>query len=284
MAIRSLQAVASLDHPELTPYRTLRQYEDHRRDRIFVAEGEKVVRRLLESPLTVVSVLMPEKWAREYEPLLRAKPEPIDVYTASKKVLERLTGFTMYQGVLAVGRMPAAWTLPEALERTAAPRLFVAVEGLSSAENLGALVRNCAAFRAQCLLVGETSGSPWLRRAVRAGMGTIFTLPTVEPPSLVLALQALRDAGIHCVAAHPHLRGSTIVETRLTGDVCLVFGSEGYGLTASVLHACSAAAAVPMRPDVDSLNVASAAAVFLYEVNRQRGWMENVQGPDDAAR
>ncbi len=272
MAIRFIQPVASLDHPELMPYRTLRQYEDHRKERIFVAEGEKVVRRLFESPLTVLSVLLPEKWAREFEPLLRTRPEAISVYTAPKRVLEQLTGFTMYQGVLAVGRMPPAWTLPEALARTPSPRLFVAVDGLSSAENLGALVRNCAAFRAQVLVVGETSGSPWLRRAVRAGMGTIFTLPTVEPPNLVLALHALREAGLRCVAAHPHTRARTLPAAELRGDCCLVFGSEGYGLSAGVLAACDEAVAVPMPPDVDSLNVASAAAVFLYEVNRQRGW------------
>jgi len=273
VGIRFIQPVASLDHPELTPYRTLRQHEDHRKDRIFVAEGEKVVRRLLESPLTVVSTLLPEKWAREFEPLLRVRPEPIAVYTAPKRVLEQLTGFTMYQGVLAVGRMPPAWTLPEALARTVSPRLFVAVDGLTSAENLGALVRNCAAFRTQALLVGETSGSPWLRRAVRTGMGTIFTLPTVEPPRLVLALHALREAGVRCLAAHPHTRGPTLPEAALGGDCCVVFGSEGYGLSSAVLAACDEAVAVPMPPDIDSLNVASAAAVFLYEVNRQRGWV-----------
>ena len=149
----------------------------------------------------------------------------------------------------------------------------MAVDGLTSAENLGAVVRNCAAFRTQALFVGERSGSPWLRRAVRAGMGTIFTLPTVEQPSLVLALHALRDAGVRCVAAHPHARAGTLPEASLRDDCCLVFGSEGYGLSSDVLAACDEAVAVPMPPDIDSLNVAGAAAVFLYEANRQRGWV-----------
>ncbi len=271
MAIRSVQAVESLDLPELTPYRTLRQHEDHRRDRIFVAEGEKVVRRLLESRLTVVSALLPEKWFRELEPLLRARPEPVAVFTAPKQVLEKLTGFTMYQGLLAVGQMPAARSLAEALTGATPPRLFAAVDGLTSAENLGALVRNCAAFRVQALLVGETCGSPWLRRAVRASMGTIFNLPSVETADLAEALQGLRDAGVRCVAAHPHVNGRTLAQAGLGGDCCVVFGSEGYGLSPRVLAACDEAVAVPMPPEIDSLNVASAAAVFLYEVNRQRG-------------
>lgn len=271
VAIRFVQPVASLDLPELAPYRTLREHEEHRREGIFVAEGEKVVRRLLESELTVLSTLLPEKWLRELEPVLRVRPEAIAVYTAPKPVLEALTGFTMYQGVLAVGRRRPAWSLDEALEKTASPRLFAAVDGLSNSENLGALVRNCAAFRVQALIVGETSSSPWLRRAVRAGMGTIFKLPSIEPADLAQALHQLREAGVRCVAAHPHVQGKTLAQAELTGDCCVVFGSEGHGLTPWVLKACDEAVAVPMPPEIDSLNVASAAAVFLYEVNRQRG-------------
>lgn len=271
MAIRSVQTVDTLDLPELAPYRTLRQHEDHLRQRIFVAEGEKVVRRLVESPLTVLSVLLPEKWFFELEPILRARPEPVAVYTAPKPVLEGLTGFTMYQGLLAVARMPPPLPLGDALDRTRPPRLLAAVDGLTSAENLGALVRNCAAFRTQALLVGETCSSPWLRRAVRASMGTVFWLPVIESAGLAEAIHALRDAGVRCVAAHPHAGGRTLAATDLRGDCCLVFGSEGYGLSPRVLSACDEAAAVPMPPGVDSLNVASAAAVFLYEASRQRG-------------
>lgn len=273
VAIRSVQAISTLELPELAPYRTMRQQEEHRRERIFVAEGEKVVRRLLDSPLTMVSVLLPEPSLRELEPQLRARPEPVAVYTAPKKLLEQLTGYTLYQGLLAVARMPPPWTLAEALARTASPRLWVAVEGLTSAENLGALVRSCAAFRVQALVVGETCSSPWLRRAVRASMGAIYHLPTVEPPNLREALLALREAGVRCVAAHPHTTACTLTRAELTGDVCLVFGSEGYGLSPQILAASDAAVAVPMPPGVDSLNVTSAAAVFLYEANRQRGWV-----------
>jgi tRNA G18 (ribose-2'-O)-methylase SpoU len=275
VTIRSIQAIETLDLPELAPYRTLRQHEDHRRARIFVAEGEKVVRRLLESRLTVLSAVLPEKWFAELKPVIRARPEPVAIYTAPKKVLERLTGFTMYQGLLAVAEMPPASSLADALAEARTPRLFVAVDGLTSAENLGALVRNCAAFRTQALLVGETCGSPWLRRAVRASMGTIFNLPAVDVADLAAALHELREAGVRCVAAHPHVAGRTLASSDFRGDCCVVFGSEGYGLSPRVLAACDAALAVPMPPAIDSLNVASAAAVFLYEVNRQRGWFED---------
>jgi len=268
-----LHTLDALDRPELQPYLTMRRQSDHRAQGIFVAEGEKVVRRLIESRFEVVSALMPQGWFQDLEPLLAARPEEIDVFVADKKVLEDLTGFSMYQGLLAVGRVPAMPSLGGLLATSAAPRLLAAVDGLSGAENVGALVRNCAAFRVQGLLVGETCVSPFLRRAVRSSMGTIFQLPVLEPPRLAAALAELRRAGLRTIAAHPHTDRRSLPQADFQGDCCVVFGSEGYGISPEVLAQCDDAVAVPMPPVVDSLNVASAAAVFLYEAGRQRGWM-----------
>ena len=267
------QRIDSFDLPELQPYRTMRRQAEHRAQGIFVAEGEKVVRRLLQSNFSVLSVLLPEKWLRELEPLLQARREDLQVFVAEKPLLETLTGYSMYQGLLAIGKVPPLPTLADILARSSQPRLLAAADGLSNAENLGALVRNCAAFHAQALIVGETCSSPFLRRAVRGSMGAIFQLPVVETSSLTQALRDLRQRGIRCIAAHPHVDGWTLSQSNLAADCCLVFGSEGHGLSPAVLDACDEAAAIPMPPTVDSLNVGSAAAVFLYEANRQRGKM-----------
>jgi len=264
-----VQKIDSLDLPDLQPYRTMRRQMEQRQQGIFVAEGEKVVRRLLESSLAVVSVLLPEKWALDLTPLLEKRPET-KVYVAEKSLLEKLTGFSMYQGLLAIGKVPAQPSLEEVLKNGARPRLLVAVDGLTSAENLGALVRNCAAFDVQGLITGETCTSPFLRRAVRASMGTIFHLQVIETQNLVGTLSHLRSQGIRCVAAHPHVTGKELAQAHLQSDCCLVFGSEGYGLAAETLAVCDESVAIPMAPGVDSLNVGSSAAVFLYEASRQR--------------
>lgn len=284
-----VQKISSLDLPELAPYRTLRRPLAHEAGGIFVAEGEKVVRRLLTSHFATVSVVMPEKWLPEFTPLLAARPEPhIDVFlTPDKQVLQELIGFSMYQGILAVGKIPAPTTLEDILAQNPSPRLFVATDGLASAENVGALVRNCAAFGTQAIIVGETSSSPFLRRSVRNSMGTIFDLSVVElaklgqrhqytekphaqPHTLVQCLQELKRHGVRCLAAHPHEERRSLWQADFSGDCCLVFGSEGDGLSAPVLAACDDTLAIPMAPGIDSLNVAAAAAVFLYEAIRQR--------------
>jgi len=265
-----VEKIDSLELPELQPYRTMRRQHEHREHGIFVAEGEKVVRRLLESQFFVVSLLLPEKWVSELEPLLRARSEEVRVFVAEKDLLEKSTGFSMYQGLLAVGRIPSQPSLEQILKHGARPYLLAAVDGLSSAENIGAIVRNCAGFGVQALIVSQTCSSPFLRRAVRSSMGTIFQLPVIETGNLVRTLASLREYGLRCIAAHPHVEGRTLSQADFQRDCCIVFGSEGYGISPAALELCQDAVAIPMPPTVDSLNVSAAAAVFLYEANRQR--------------
>ena len=265
-----MQHVTSLDRPELAPYATLRQSDEHKRAGIFVAEGDKVVTRLLESDFGVVNVLLPEKRLAEFEPLIRARPEDITVYVMELAELSKLTGFPFYQGVLAVGKIPHTHTLESILSVVARPRFLVAVEGLTNAENVGLIVRNCAAFGVQALMLDEATASPFLRRAVRNSMGTIFKLPIVTSGNLAESLALLRSRGIRITAAHPPTEQRTIGEADFTRDCCVVLGSEGTGLSPQTLAACDEAVAIPMSNEVDSLNVGSAAAVFFYEVARQR--------------
>lgn len=263
--------IASLDLPELAPYRTLKLPHEHRTRGIFVAEGDKVVHRLLASTLEIVSVLVPEHRLPEYEPALRTRTEMIQTFCVTeKRILEELVGFEMFQGVMAVAKIPPPSPLEELLRKAAAPRLLVAADGLTSAENVGVLVRNCVAFGAQALITGETSASPYLRRAVRNSMGTVFQLPVIEADDLVRTIQALRAGGIRCVAAHPHTQEKFLADVDFRADTCLILGAEGNGISATVLAACDEAVAIPMAASVDSLNVASAAAVFLYEASRQQ--------------
>ncbi len=263
--------IESLDLPELAPYRTLKMPQEHRDRGIFVAEGDKVVHRLLASALEIVSVLLPEHRLAEYEPALRARREDILTFSVTdRRILEQLIGFEMFQGVLAVAKIPRQPSLAELLNTHPTPRLFVAADGLTSAENVGVLVRNCVAFGAQALIVGETSASPYLRRAVRNSMGTIFQLPVLEVKNLSHLLTDLKTRGMRSIAAHPHTEQRTLAEADFSRDCCLVFGSEGQGISATILAGCDEAVAIPMPPSVDSLNVASAAAVFLYEASQQR--------------
>jgi len=265
-----VQKITSLDLPELQPYRTLRRQAEHREQRIFVAEGEKTLRRLLKTPFAIVSVLLTHDWLPVFAPLLEQRPEEIPVYITDKSLVENLTGYTMFQGILAVAKIPLPPALPQLLERTSKPNLFVAIDGVDNAENLGTLVRNCAAFSVQALLASQGSSSPFLRRAVRSSMGGIFEIPVLEGIDLAAALQELKQHGVRCVAAHPRAGAKILPEANLKNDCCIIFGNEAHGISEAVLAVCDDLVSIPMPPSVDSMNVSNAGAVFLYEAQRQR--------------
>lgn len=260
-----------LGHPALRPYLALRQDAVHWKQGIFIAEGAKITQRLLESDLEVMSLLLPERWLEELRPLIDQHPEEIHAFVAPKPEIEKLTGLKMYQGVTSVGRIPDSRTLREVCEATRAPRLIVATDDLTGSDNMGTIARNAVAFGADALLVGDTCCSAWLRKSVRTAMGQLFKIPISESTDLPADLHALREQGFRIVAAHAHTDQRRLSQVDLSGDVCVVMGSEGFGMRESVLGECDDHVIIPMANDVDSLNVGSAAAVFLYEIARQRG-------------
>jgi tRNA G18 (ribose-2'-O)-methylase SpoU len=267
----TIVSITSLNHPDLTPYRTLRQSVEQFRKGMFIAEGTFVVQRLLESDHKIVSVLISSEWLEDYRERLAARPEPITVFVGKKELLNTIVGYNLHQSIMALGKIPAQESLDSVLNQTLSPHLFVAMDGLANAENIGVLVRNCTAFGVQAILVGETSSSPYLRRAVRNSMGTVFKMPVVHCTKIVETLHSLQGSNQFKVfAAHPHTEDHSIQRTDFSGNCCLVFGSEGNGVSPQVLSVCDMPVAIPMQSGVDSLNVASASAVFLYEVTRQR--------------
>lgn len=265
--------IDALEYAELQPYRTLRRPIEHFQQGIFVAEGEKVVRRLLDSPLEVVSMLMTPEW---YETLSEAgnlktvtSNHSIKIFLAEKSLLESIVGYNLHQGIMAIGKVPRERTMKEILVSVKKPHLLVALDGLVNAENVGVVVRNCTAFGVDAILVGETSSSPYLRRAVRNSMGAVFQIPVVHVGHLAKTLREFQQHDIKVLGTTPNAR-VTLQQTNLRESICIAFGNEGEGISQNILEVCSDVVSIPMLNGTDSLNVASASAVVLYEVQKQR--------------
>ncbi len=267
-----LLRIDSLSLTELEPYRTMRRPAEHREKGIFVAEGEKVVRRLVQSRLKIVSILLTDDWSDKYSSLLEKREIEDGIYVAEKKLLEEIVGYRLHQGIMAIGRVPDPVDIFDMKLPPGESHLLVAADGIANSENMGVIVRNCAAFGVHALIVGGTSCDPYLRRAVRNSMGTIFELPIVYSDNLADILEDMRlRHGVKLVAAHPREKSVRVSDADLSGDVCIVFGSEGEGISPAVVDACDIAVRVPMLNEVDSMNVASSVGVILYESRRQRG-------------
>ncbi len=264
--------IDSLDSAELQPYRTLRRATEHIKQGIFVAEGEKVVSRLLDAQIEVVSLLLTEPWQEELGPSIEKRGVGnIKVWVAPKHLLESIVGFHLHQGVMAIGKIPRPVGLAEAIESDIKPHLVVALDGLTNADNIGVIVRNCVAFGVNALIVPQNTSSPYLRRAVRMSMGAVFRLPIVSVENLAPSLRKLTNQfGTRIIATHPQPDATSIEDADLNGSVCLVLGSEGKGISSEVLETCSEKVSIPMTLETDSLNVATASGIFLFEAARKR--------------
>ncbi|HEX6421123.1 MAG TPA: RNA methyltransferase [Acidimicrobiales bacterium] len=251
----------------LDDYRALndpaRRREVERRGGYFVVEGLLALEVLLTSPYPVRSVLADERQARRVEALVGGRAP---VIVRPRHEVAAVAGFDFHRGVLAAAdRLP----LPAAADLVAGARLVVVVEGLGDHENLGALFRNAAAFGADAVLLDPTTADPLYRRSVRVSLGHVLRVPWTRLAPWPTGLRQLRDRGIAVLALTPDPGAEPIDDLAaptLPGPVALVVGAEGPGLTGAALAAADRRVRIPIAPGVDSLNVATAAAIALHRL------------------
>lgn len=230
----------------------------------FIVEGSLAVARLLASDFEVESIVC--------TPNQRARleiPANVPVFELRKPEIAELAGFDFHRGVLACAKRPRSTNA--ALERLhGRERLRVVVaEQLADPRNLGAVVRNLAAFSGD-LLVADTRGAdPFSRLAIRAGVGNVFRVPLLvsdELPATVTALARQLDAVV--LAATPDATARDLGELDPPERLILLVGNEGAGLSQELLAVAEHRVRIPVAPDSDSLNVAAATAVLLYALSR----------------
>ena len=222
----------------------------------FIAEGDVVIERALSHGYELQAVLIADR---------RTKPLPsavgdAPVYAANNTVLTEVTGRPELRDPIACFTRPTA-VEPESLLTTFSS--FVVLENVNNPNNLGVIMRNAAGLGMDAVLLDPTCGDPLYRRAIRASMGQVFALPHARIGPLPGSLDALHDTGITTVALSP----SGEVELReieRPAKVAVILGAEGPGLTEETLGAATIRARISMRKDVDSLNVANAAAIAFH--------------------
>ena len=233
---------------------------------LFLAEGEKVVRRAVESGFPARSFLMAPRWLDGLSDVLDASDAPC--YVMSEALAEEVTGFHVHRGALAsLQRRP----LPGVAEVLAGARSVVVLEDIVDHTNVGAIFRSAAALGIDAVLLAPRCADPLYRRSVKVAMGAVFTVPWTRLDDWYDALPRISEAGFTTVALT--LAGdATELESAVSGleRVALVLGGEGHGLSSRWEQSADRRAVIPMREGIDSLNVAAATAVACYVTARRQ--------------
>lgn len=259
--------------PRLADYMNLRDRDiaqRHESERILIAEGPEVVRRLISSGLTIRSIVVAPNRLEVMEQALASVTCP--VYLVERDVVSKTAGYSLHRGVLASAVRPPTWSLEDVWARPpldGRAHRFAVLEGLNDHENLGAIARTARAFGVDALILDPSCADPYYRRCVRVSMGEILFLPVVrtEIDTLIRSVRAHEGTTI---ALTPR-RDSVLLDDVDTGDrpTALVFGSEGFGLPDSTLRDVDVCARIDIATDVDSLNVGHAVAAA-FALRRRR--------------
>ncbi len=243
--------------PRLDDFRDLTD-ADVRPDRrgIVIAEGSNVVERLATSTYRTRAVVGVPSRLAALRPVLTDLD--VDVLSVDKWVLSDVVGFRVTRGVLASADRPAPAPPAELLTRA---RRIAVLEGLNDFENLGALFRNAAAFGVDAVVLDQRCADPLYRRSVRVSMGHVLRVPfVVLPDPWPQALDVL-PAGVRTLALTPKEPSTTLAEVTMLDRWAVLLGAEGPGLSDAMLAWANDRVRIPMADGVDSLNVATAAAV-----------------------
>lgn len=242
--------------PRLAEYTGLRT-RGERSDPYFIAESPHVVRTVVGAGCRIRSLLLTPAVASSMADVVDTVPAP--VYLAPRAVLEAVVGFDLHRGALAsVDR----WPLPTVASVLAGASRIAMLERVNDHENLGVLFRNAAAFGLDAVLLDRECADPLYRRSVRVSIGHVCTVPWTRYTSL----PEVREAGFALVALTPAPDAVPIGDVEWPGRCALMFGAEGPGLSDTALTAADLRVRIPMRPDVDSLNVATAAAIAFHRL------------------
>lgn len=229
---------------------------------LFIAESGKVINVALDAGLEPFALLTEERRLGGIAAKVVERVGDIPVYVGSHELLQELTGFPMDRCVLCAMVRPELPSVAEVLEKA---RRVVVIDSVTNTTNIGAIFRSAAALGVDAVLLTRTTCSPLNRRAVRVSMGTVFQIPwtwldgpvgSLHEYGFKTAAMALTDQSIPL--DDPSLKAA--------GRLALVMGTEGDGLSREVISGSDYVVRIPMKNNVDSLNVAAAAAVAFWEL------------------
>ena len=232
----------------------------------FIAEGRLVVQRLIESEYEVESVLIQ---ADREEPLVAELAESVPVYAMSRERISQIVGFDFHRGVMACGRRKPTSTIDEFLPAGTHGAVAIGLLGISDQENMGSILRTAAALGIDQILLGPKSIDPFSRRVIRVSMATVFKHRFYQLTDNVNDLVAIGEAGIRTVASTLDADALSLNDLKRDNrPAVLLVGNEATGIDPGVQAVTDTQVRIPMQLGTDSLNVATAAAILMYEFVR----------------
>lgn len=224
-------------------------------ENLFIAETHKVIHKAIKSKYEVLKILCTTEYYDENIELLGN----LNIYTASKNLLENIVGFKLHHGVMALFKNESLKDLKELGNK------IMIYNGVTSPENVGTITRASAAFGFDSIIYDYKSASPFLRRCVRVSMGNVFNVHVHKSNYLPDTIKKLQKDGYKVIATANEKGAKNIQNYKYPKKIAIIIGNEGNGMDREVIEVCDEKLFIPIDSNVAHLNAASAATVFLYQ-------------------
>jgi tRNA G18 (ribose-2'-O)-methylase SpoU len=262
--------VDDIGDARIQPYLNVRERDLAARDDLFIVEGRIALSALLGSRrFDLVSVLSSQPKAHRIAALLADAGRSPPLYAAAQPVMDAIAGFHVHRGVLALARRRPGQPASDLIAPPARPSLLLVLVGLSNHDNVGACFRNASAFGVDGVILDPTCCDPLYRKSIRVSSGAALLVPFARCADPATMISQLQSAGYAVWSLSPGAAES-LFDTPAPERLALVVGAEGPGLPACIISA-GRGVRIPMNGDLDSLNVATAAAIALsyaYQARR----------------
>ena len=258
-----IETIDDFDDPRLVPFKGMRTCNWTAGSGWFIAEGGKLVERLMRSGYQIHSLLISDKYLDEWQD--RVPEETLAVVVPEARVAE-LVGFNFHRGIIACGlRRPPLDLRQQLSESLPIDATLVAMQGVQDPENLGGILRSCAALGIEHILIGPWCADPLSRRVLRVSMGTVLKLNLYSSRDLIGDLAWLKERhGVQSIATTLADDSVCLEQSGRNSPVCILMGNEAHGLPIELQQVADRRVKIDMRLGTDSLNVSVAAGIVMH--------------------
>jgi len=226
---------------------------------LICCDGQKLTKRLLQSPYACKGILAVKSFYEENESLIMENMPSGPMYCAPKKVVEGIVGYRLHKGVISIGERPRFTELHKLDDR------ILVLNDVQNSENVGAIVRSAHAFGIRSIIIDSTGCSPFVRRCARVSMGSVFKMKVHQTEDILSSLNTLKESGFHLVSTGDQAGAKELAQTKFPNKGALIVGNEGHGVLPSIVEIAHENVRIETSADIDSLNVSIATSLLLYK-------------------
>lgn len=248
--------IKEITDPSIKEFLSLKDKALNLNDQIIV-ESEKVVKKLLNSNTEILKVFAHSEFIEKYSNILESKNASI--YTASKEVMEQIVGHKLHHGVMVLAKRPQYISIEDLGNKV------LILNGLTSPENIGTIIRNSAAFNINSIIIDSKTCSPYARRCIRVSIGNIFKVKVYKSENLNLDLSLLKERGFRIISTANQEGAIDLPNYKFTSKACVIIGSEGHGIEKNILENSDDIIRIPIDDEVAHLNAACSSSIVLYQ-------------------